>query len=112
MTIDPTNLTPEKLQEFQAAQGELSSALGRLLLLREAYPELKANQNFIELQAQLEGTENRITVAREQYNQEVQNYNTMVRKFPKNIIASLFGFERKPAFEAEKGAEKAPEVKF
>lgn len=112
MTIDPTNLTPEKLQEFQAAQGELSSALGRLLLLREAYPELKANQNFIELQAQLEGTENRITVAREQYNQEVQNYNTMVRKFPKNIIAGLFGFERKPAFEAEKGAEKAPEVKF
>ena len=112
MTIDPTNLTPEKLQEFQAAQGELSSALGRLLLLREAYPELKANQNFIELQAQLEGTENRITVAREQYNQEVQNYNTMVRKFPKNIIAGLFGFERKPTFEAEKGAEKAPEVKF
>lgn len=83
MTIDPTNLTPEKLQEFQAAQGELSSALGRLLLLREAYPELKANQNFIELQAQLEGTENRITVAREQFNQEVQNYNTMVRKFRK-----------------------------
>ena len=112
MTIDPTNLTPEKLQEFQAAQGELSSALGRLLLLREAYPDLKANQNFIELQAQLEGTENRITVAREQYNQEVQNYNTMVRKFPKNIIAGLFGFERKPAFEAKKGAEKAPEVKF
>ena len=112
MTIDPTNLTPEKLQEFQAAQGELSSALGRLLLLREAYPDLKANQNFIELQAQLEGTENRITVAREQFNQEVQNYNTMVRKFPKNIIAGLFGFERKPTFEAEKGAEKAPEVKF
>ena len=112
ITVDPTNLTPEKLQEFQAAQGELSSALGRLLLLREAYPELKANQNFIELQAQLEGTENRITVAREQFNQEVQNYNTMVRKFPKNIIAGLFGFERKPAFEAEKGAEKAPEVKF
>ena len=112
MTIDPTNLTPEKLQEFQAAQGELSSALGRLLLLREAYPELKANQNFIELQAQLEGTENRIAVAREQFNQEVQNYNTMVRKFPKNIIAGLFGFERKPTFEAEKGAEQAPEVKF
>ena len=112
MTIDPTNLTPEKLQEFQAAQGELSSALGRLLLLREAYPELKANQNFIELQAQLEGTENRIAVAREQFNQEVQNYNTTVRRFPKNIIAGLFGFERKPTFEAEKGAEQAPEVKF
>ncbi|MBP8904771.1 MAG: LemA family protein [Paludibacteraceae bacterium] len=112
MTIDPTNLTPEKLQEFQAAQGELSSALGRLLLLREAYPELKANQNFIELQAQLEGTENRIAVAREQFNQEVQSYNTTVRRFPKNIIAGLFGFERKPTFEAEKGAEQAPEVKF
>ena len=112
MTIDPTNLTPEKLQEFQAAQGELSSALGRLLLLREAYPELKANQNFIELQAQLEGTENRIAVAREQFNQEVQSYNTIVRRFPKNIIAGLFGFERKPTFEAEKGAEQAPEVKF
>ena len=112
MTIDPTNLTPEKLQEFQAAQGELSSALGRLLLLREAYPELKANQNFIELQAQLEGTENRIAVAREQFNQEVQSYNTTVRRFPKNIIAGLYGSERKPTFEAEKGAEKAPEVKF
>ena len=112
MNIDPTNLTPEKLQEFQAAQGELSSALGRLLLLREAYPELKANQNFIELQAQLEGTENRIAVAREQFNQEVQSYNTTVRRFPKNIIAGLFGFERKPTFEAEKGAEQAPEVKF
>ena len=112
MTIDPTNLTPEKLQEFQAAQGELSSALGRLLLLREAYPELKANQNFIELQAQLEGTENRIAVAREQFNQEVQSYNTTVRRFPKNIIAGLYGSERKPTFEAEKGAEQAPEVKF
>ena len=112
MTIDPTNLTPEKLQEFQAAQGELSSALGRLLLLRGAYSELKANQNFIELQAQLEGTENRIAVAREQFNQEVQSYNTTVRRFPKNIIAGLFGFERKPTFEAEKGAEQAPEVKF
>ena len=112
MTIDPTNLTPEKLQEFQAAQGELSAALGRLMMIREAYPDLKANQNFIELQAQLEGTENRITVAREQFNQEVQKYNTLVRQFPKNIIAGLFGFERKPTFEAEKGAEQAPEVKF
>ena len=112
MTIDPTNLTSEKLQEFQAAQGELSSALGRLLMLREAYPELKANQNFIELQAQLEGTENRIAVAREQFNQEVQKYNIVVRQFPRNIIAGLFGFDRKPTFEAEKGADKAPEVKF
>lgn len=112
VTVDPNNLTPEKLQEFQAAQGELSAALGRLMMIREAYPDLKANQNFIELQAQLEGTENRITVAREQFNQEVQNYNTLVRRFPKNIIAGLFGFDRKPTFQAEKGAEKAPEVKF
>lgn len=112
VTVDPNNLTPEKLQEFQSAQGELSSALGRLMMIREAYPDLKANQNFIELQAQLEGTENRITVARDNFNQEVQKYNTMVRRFPKNIIAGLFGFERKPTFEAEKGAEKAPEVKF
>lgn len=112
MTIDPTNLTPEKLQEFQAAQGELSNALGRLLLLREAYPDLKANVNFQDLQKQLEGTENRITVAREAFNQEVQNYNTIVRRFPKNIIAGLFGFDRKPTFEAEKGADQAPEVKF
>jgi LemA protein len=112
MTIDPTNLTPEKLQEFQAAQGELSNALGRLLLLREAYPDLKANVNFQDLQKQLEGTENRITVAREAFNQEVQTYNTTVRQFPKNIIAGLFGFDRKPTFEAEKGADQAPEVKF
>lgn len=112
MTVDPTNLTPEKLQEFQAAQGELSSAIGRLLLLREAYPELKANQNFLELQAQLEGTENRITVARDAFNEEARKYNTEVRRFPKNIIANIFGFERKPTFEAEPGAERAPEVKF
>ena len=112
MTIDPTNLTPEKLQEFQAAQGELSNALGRLRLLREAYPDLKANVNFQDLQKQLEGTENRITVAREAFNQEVQTYNTTVRQFPKNIIAGLFGFDRKPTFEAEKGADQAPEVKF
>ena len=112
VTVDPENLTPEKLQEYQAAQGQLSSALGKLLMIQEAYPELKANQNFIELQAQLEGTENRITVAREAFNNEVQEYNTMVRRFPKNIIAGLFGFERKATFEAEKGAEQSPEVKF
>ncbi len=112
MTVDPNNLTPEKLQEFQAAQGELSNALGRLLLLREAYPDLKANVNFQDLQKQLEGTENRITVARDAFNQEVQNYNTQVRQFPKNILAGIFGFERKPTFEAEAGADKAPEVKF
>lgn len=112
ITVDPENLTPKKLQEYQAAQGQLSSALGKLLMIQEAYPELKANQNFIELQAQLESTENRITVAREAFNNEVQEYNTMVRRFPKNIIAGLFGFERKATFEAEKGAEQAPEVKF
>lgn len=112
ISVDPTNLTPEKLQEFQAAQGELGNALNRLLMLREAYPDLKANQNFLELQTQLESTENRITAAREAFNQEVQNYNTAVRKFPRNIIAGLFGFERKPTFKAEEGAEKAPEVKF
>lgn len=112
MTIDPNNLTPEKLQEFQAAQGELSTALGRLLLLREAYPELKANENFLELQTQLEGTENRITVARDAFNEEARKYNTEVRRFPKNILAGIFGFERKPTFTAEPGAERAPEVKF
>lgn len=112
MTVDPNNLTPEKLQEFQAAQGELSNALGRLLLLREAYPDLKANQNFLELQTQLEGTENRITVARDAFNEEARKYNTEVRRFPKNILAGIFGFERKPTFAAEPGAERAPEVKF
>ena len=112
MNIDPENLTPEKLQEFQATQGELSNALGRLLVLREAYPDLKANQNFIELQAQLEGTENRITVARDAFNEEARKYNTEVRRFPKNMLAGLFGFERKPTFAAEEGAERAPEVRF
>ncbi|MFV0391582.1 MAG: LemA family protein [Paludibacteraceae bacterium] len=112
MTIDPNNMTPEKLQEFQAAQGELSNALGRLLMLREAYPDLKANQNFLDLQNQLEGTENRITVARENYNEEVRKYNTAVRTFPKNILAGMFGFDQKPAFEAEAGANQAPDVKF
>ena len=112
MNIDPENLTPEKLQEFQATQGELSNALGRLLVLREAYPDLKANQNFIELQAQLEGTENRITVARDAFNEEARKYNTEVRRFPKNMLAGLLGFERKPTFAAEEGAERAPEVRF
>ena len=112
VNVNADDLTPEKLAQFQAAQTQISSGIGRLLAVVENYPDLKANQNFRDLQAQLEGTENRITVAREQFNQEVQNYNTMVRKFPKNIIAGLFGFEHKPTFEAEKGAEKAPEVKF
>lgn len=112
VTVDPENLTAEKLQEFQAAQGELSTALGRLMLLREAYPDLKANENFLELQAQLEGTENRIADSRRLFNEEVQVYNTAVRRFPKNIVAKIFGFDRKPTFEATPGADRAPEVKF
>lgn len=112
ITVDPTKLTAEKLQEFQAAQGQLSSALGKLIMIKESYPELKANQNFLELQAQLEGTENRITVERGRYNDIAKDYNTNMRTFPVNIFAKLFDFEKKPYFEAEKGAEKAPEVKF
>jgi Uncharacterized conserved protein len=112
VTVDPENLTPEKMQEFQAAQGELSSALGRLMMIVESYPDLKANENFLELQSQLEGTENRIQVARGRYNEVAQTYNTSIRHFPKSMIASLFGFERKPFFEAEAGADKAPQVLF
>jgi LemA protein len=112
ITVDPASLTPEKLQEFQAAQGELSSALGRLLMITENYPDLKANQNFIELQAQLEGTENRIAVERNRFNEMAQNYNATIRRFPTSLIAAMFGFEKKPYFEAQEGSEKAPEVKF
>lgn len=110
--VDPTQLTPETLQKFQASQGQLSQALGRLMVVSEQYPELKANQNFLELQAQLEGTENRITVARRDFNQAVQAYNTNIRTFPNNIFAGMFGFTAKGSFAAEAGAEKAPEVKF
>lgn len=112
ITVDPNNLTPEKLQEFQAAQGELSQALGRLMVVQEQYPELKANENFKDLQVQLEGTENRINEARNKFNTAVQEYNTLVRSFPKNIVAGLFGFDKMTKFEAEAGAQKAPEVKF
>ena len=112
ITVDPTNLTPEKLQQFQAAQGELSTALGRLLVVAERYPDLKANQNFLDLQAQLEGTENRIQVARQRFNEVVNDYNSSIRRFPGNIVAGISGFERKGYFEAAEGAEKAPEVKF
>lgn len=112
ITVDPNNLTPEKLQQYQAAQGELSSALGKLLMITENYPELKANQNFLELQAQLEGTENRITTERGRFNDLSKEFNATVRKFPTNIVASLTGFEKKAYFEAEEGSEKAPEVKF
>lgn len=111
-TIDPTNMTPESLAKFQAAQGELSSALGRLMVVVEQYPDLKANQNFLELQAQLEGTENRITVERQKFNDTAKNYNTYIRQFPRNILAGMFGFERKAYFEAQAGAEIAPKVEF
>ena len=110
--IDPTNLNAQNIQQFQAAQGQLTSALSRLMLVVERYPELKANQNFLELQAQLEGTENRIAVARDRFNDQVKEYNKMVRSFPGNIYAGLFGFEQMAPFEAKEGAENAPEVKF
>lgn len=112
ITVDADNLTPEKLKQFQAAQGELSQALGRLLAVSENYPDLKANENFSELQAQLEGTENRINESRKQYNEIVKEYNIKVRRFPSNIVAGMFGFDKKSAFEAEVGAEKAPKVEF
>lgn len=112
MKVDATNLTPEKLAEYQQAQGAITSALGKLLAITENYPDLKANQNFLELQAQLEGTENRINVARTNFNNTAKSFNTSIRLFPKNIIASLCGFEKRPYFEAEAGAEKAPQVSF
>ena len=112
ITIDPAKLTPEKLQEYQAAQGQVSSALGKLLMITENYPDLKANQNFLELQAQLEGTENRISVERTRFNEVAQTYNTSIRRFPTSIFSSLFGFDKKPYFEAAKGSENAPSVKF
>jgi LemA protein len=112
VTVDAESLTPEKIREYQAAQGELSAALGRLLMITENYPDLKANQHFLELQAQLEGTENRIQVERSRYNEITGSFNTAIRRFPKNIIASLSGFERKPYFEAEAESRKAPNVEF
>ena len=112
ITVDPTNMTPEKMKEFQAAQGELGSALGRLIAVSENYPELKANENFKDLQAQLEGAENRINEARRQFNQAVQDYNLKVRQFPSSIVANMAGFTTKTKFEAEAGSEKAPKVSF
>ncbi len=112
ITVDPTNLTAESLKKYQEAQGELGSALGKLLAITENYPDLKANENFLQLQAQLEGTENRITVERKTFNEVAQTYNSAIRQFPGNILAGIFGFERKPYFEAESGAEKAPKVEF
>ena len=112
VTIDPANLSAEEIAKYNEAQGELGSALGRLLLIQENYPDLKANQNFRDLQAQLEGTENRIATERMKFNQAVKDYNTLIRRFPNNIFASMFGFEKKGYFEANAGAENAPKVEF
>ena len=112
VTVDPSDLTSESVAKFNEAQGELSTALGRLLLIQENYPDLKANENFRDLQAQLEGTENRIATERMKFNQAVKDYNTNIRRFPSNIIASVFGFEKKGYFEAQAGSETAPKVEF
>ena len=112
VNLSMEELTPEKIAEYQKAQSAVSSALGRLIAVSENYPDLKANQNFLELQAQLEGTENRITVARKEFNTAVQSYNTSVRVFPANIIAMIFGFEQKPYYEADESAAAAPKVEF
>ena len=110
--IDPSNCTPQQLAAYQKAQGDVTTALGTLLAITENYPDLKANQNFLELQSQLEGTEKRINVARKDFNDSAKKYNTSLRRFPRNIIASMFGFEKRNYFEAEAGAEKAPKVEF
>ncbi len=110
--VDPSNITPEKLAEFQQAQSGVSSALSRLLAVVENYPNLKANEGFRNLQTQLEGTENRIKVARNDFNTAVKDYNTQVRSFPMNLVAGMFGFKQKEGFSAEPGSDKAPEVKF
>lgn len=110
--IDISNATPEQLANFQKAQSSLSSALSRLMAVSEAYPDLKANENFKELQAQLEGTENRITVARKEFNSAARSYNTEIRQFPGSIVANVFGFTTRAYFEAEEGAEKSPDVQF
>ncbi|MDE5761302.1 MAG: LemA family protein [Bacteroides sp.] len=110
--VNADDLTPEKLAEYQQAQGAVTSALGKLLAVSERYPDLKANQNFLELQAQLEGTENRINVARTNFNNTAKEFNTAIRRFPKNILAGLFGFEKRAYFEAAEGAEQTPKVEF
>lgn len=112
ITVDASKLSEEQIAAFQASQGEISNALGRLMAISESYPELKANQNFLELQAQLEGTENRITVERKAFNEAAQSYNTQIRRFPTNIIASICGFEKKGYFKAAEGADQAPKVEF
>jgi LemA protein len=110
--VDPDKLTPENIQKFQEAQGQLTTALGRLLMVTENYPNLKANQNFLELQATLEGTERRIAVARKDFNEAAQDFNTYIRRFPQSMLSGMYGFGAKGYFEADKGANKAPEVKF
>ena len=112
VTVDAENLTPEKLQEYQKIQNEVGAALGRLLAVAEAYPDLKANANFLELQAQLEGTENRISVERRNFNEVAKKYNTSIRTFPCNMLAGMFGFEKRPYFEAQEGVENVPVVQF
>jgi LemA protein len=112
MVVKADDLTPEKMKDFQASQGQLTQALGKLMMITENYPQLKANQNFLDLQAQLEGTENRTTVARKDYNEAVQMFNTSARSFPTNIFANIFGMTAKPTFEADAAAQKAPQVQF
>lgn len=112
INLSADDLTPEKLAEFQQAQAQVRSALGRLIAVSESYPDLKANQNFLELQAQLEGTENRIAVARTRFNDATRQYNVTIRRFPANLIAGMFGFDQKAYFAAEEGAQTVPEVKF
>ena len=112
VTIDPTNMTPEDLKKYQEAQGDVTNALSRLIAVSESYPDLKANQNFLELQNQLEGTENRISVERNKFNEVAREYNTKRRTFPTNIIAGIFNFGEKPYFQAQEGADKAPKVDF
>jgi len=112
MTVDPSSLSEAEIAQFTAAQDELGAAIGRLLVSVERYPDLKANQNFLELQAQLEGTENRITVERQKFNEAARSYNVTIRRFPNNIFAGMFGFEKKGYFKASEGAEQAPAVSF
>lgn len=112
INVDPSKLDANSIQQFQQAQDGLSSALARLMVVVEKYPDLKANQNFLELQSQLEGTENRISVERKKFNEAAQEYNTYIRKFPNNLIAGMFDFEKKDYFEAKEGAEEAPKVEF
>ena len=112
INVDAENMTPEQMEQFRAAQGEVSSALSRLLVTVERYPELKANQNFLNLQSQLEGTENRINVARNRYNEATTEYNKYIRRFPNNIFVGFYGFDERPLYQADEGSEDAPEVEF